>query len=155
MVVDTSIPSQAAVKMGSIGGGGRYADLTGIFGFNNQSGVGVSFGAERIFDVLEQLELFQDIAPSSTTVLFLAMDEEALQYGFDALRQVRAAGIAAAIYPKAWKFQKLMKYADKVKVPYTVLIGSKEVESGQLGFKNMQTGEQQELSIAAIIEHFA
>lgn len=155
VVVDTSIPSQAAVKMGSIGGGGRYADLTGIFGFNDQSGVGVSFGAERIFDVLEQLELFQDIPPSSTKVLFLAMDEKALHYGFDALRKVRAAGIAAAIYPKAWKFQKLMKYADKVQVPYAVLIGSKEVESGQLGFKNMQTGEQQELSLEAIIEQLS
>lgn len=152
VVVDTSIPSQAAVKMGSIGGGGRYADLTGIFGFNDQSGVGVSFGAERIFDVMEQLELFQDIPPSSTTVLFLAMDKEALHYGFEALRKVRAAGISAAIYPKAWKFQKLMKYADKVQVPYTILIGSKEVETGQLGFKNMQTGEQQELTIEAIIE---
>ena len=155
VVVDTSIPAQATIKMGSIGGGGRYADLTGIFGFNDQSGVGVSFGAERIFDVMEQLELFQEITPSSTTVLFLAMDDAALQYGFEALSQVRGAGIAAAIYPKAWKFQKLMKYADKVQVPYTVLIGSKEVESGQLVFKNMTTGEQEELSLAAIIEQLS
>ncbi len=152
VVVDTSVPAQAKVKMGSIGGGGRYADLTGIFDFKDMSGVGVSFGAERIFDVLEQLELFQEIEPSSTKLLFLAMDDAALRYGFDALRQVRAVGIASAIYPKAWKFPKLMKYADKVQVPYVVLIGSKELESGQLGFKNMTTGEQQELSLEAIIE---
>ncbi len=155
VVVDTSIPAQAKVNIGSIGGGGRYADLTGIFDFKDMSGVGVSFGAERIFDVMEQLDLFQEIEPSSTQLLFLAMDQDALYYGFDALREVRAAGISAAIYPKAWKFPKLMKYADKVNVPYVVLIGSKELESKQLGFKNMKTGEQQELPIEAIIEQLA
>ncbi|BDS09643.1 histidine--tRNA ligase [Aureispira anguillae] len=150
--VDTSIESQKDIKMGSIGGGGRYADLTGIFGLKDTSGVGVSFGAARIYDVMEELNLFEQIPVSSSNVLFLAMDEAALKYGFKALQKVRAAGISSTIYPKAWKFQKLMKYADKVKVPYVVIIGSKEMESGALGFKNMTTGEQQSLNIEAIIE---
>ena len=151
VIVDTAVPAQAAIKMGSIGGGGRYADLTGIFGFKNMSGVGVSFGAERIYDVMEQLDLFGEAGASSTQVLVLAMDEAALYYGVKALRQLRAAGIPSAIYPKAWKFQKLMKYANNIGVPYTILLGSKEVESGLLGFKNMQSGEQQALILTDII----
>lgn len=152
VVVDTDVPEQADVKMGSIGGGGRYADLTGIFGFKDMSGVGVSFGAERIYDVMEQLKLFGDKGESSTQVLFLAMDQEGLRYGYNALRTVRHAGIASTIYPKAWKFQKLMKYANNVGVPHVVLIGSNELETGLLGFKNMKSGEQQELSLTAIID---
>lgn len=152
VVVDTTVPEQAAIKMGSIGGGGRYADLTGIFGFKNMSGVGVSFGAERIYDVMEQLDLFGTAGIPSTQVLVLAMDDAALHYGVKALRQLRAAGIPSAIYPKAWKFQKLMKYANNVGVPYTILLGSQEVESGLLGFKNMTSGEQQALSLTDIIQ---
>lgn len=150
--VDKSIHSQKNIKMGSIGGGGRYADLTGIFGLKDMSGVGVSFGAARIYDVMEELDLFETIEFNTSKVLFLAMDETSLKYGFKALQKVRAAEISSTIYPKAWKFQKLMKYADKVKVPYVVIIGSQEVESGQLGFKNMVTGDQQSLSIEQIIE---
>lgn len=149
--VDTSVECQKHIKMGSIGGGGRYADLTGIFGLKDMSGVGISFGAARIYDVMEELNLFESVEFNTTKVLFLAMDEAALKYGFKALQKVRAAGISSAIYPKAWKFQKLMKYADKVNVPYVVLIGSQEMESGQLGFKNMISGEQQELNLDAII----
>lgn len=149
--VDTSVERQKHIKMGSIGGGGRYADLTGIFGLKDMSGVGISFGAARIYDVMEELNLFESVEFNTTKVLFLAMDEAALKYGFKALQKVRAAGISSAIYPKAWKFQKLMKYADKVNVPYVVLIGSQEMESGQLGFKNMISGEQQELNLDAII----
>ncbi|WP_052592739.1 histidine--tRNA ligase [Aureispira sp. CCB-QB1] len=150
--VDTSIESQKNIKMGSIGGGGRYADLTGIFGLKDMSGVGVSFGAARIYDVMEELNLFDTVEFNTSKVLFLAMDKDALKYGFKALQKVRAAGISSTIYPKAWKFQKLMKYADKVKVPYVIIVGDKEMESGQLGFKNMQTGEQQALSIEDIIK---
>jgi len=150
--VNKSIDSQKNIKMGSIGGGGRYADLTGIFGLKDMSGVGVSFGAARIYDVMEELDLFETVEFNTSKVLFLAMDEASLKYGFKALQKVRAAEISSTIYPKAWKFQKLMKYADKVKVPYVVIIGSQEVESGQLGFKNMVTGDQQSLSIEQIIE---
>lgn len=150
--VDTTIKSQKDIKMGSIGGGGRYADLTGIFGLKDMSGVGISFGAARIYDVLEELNLFKEVSFNTNKVLFLAMDDIALKYGFSALQKFRAAGIASAIYPKAWKFPKLMKYANKINVPYVIIIGSQEIESGELGFKNMKTGEQQSLSIDKIIQ---
>jgi histidyl-tRNA synthetase len=150
--VDTCVESQKNIKMGSIGGGGRYADLTGIFGLKDMSGVGVSFGAARIYDVMEELNLFEEVIFDSSKVLILTMDNDALHYGFKAIQKVRAAGISATIYPKAWKFQKLMKYANKVGVPYVVLIGSQEMESGLLGFKNMVTGEQSSLTIEAIID---
>lgn len=150
--VDTTIPSQAKVKMGSIGGGGRYADLTGIFGLKDMPGVGVSFGAARIYDVMEELDLFDEAVLNANQVLFLTMDNDALKYGFKAIQKVRAAGIAADIYPKAWKFQKLMKYANRVGVPYIVIIGSQEIETGKLGFKNMLTGEQESLTIEEIIQ---
>lgn len=153
--VDKSIDSQKDIKMGSIGGGGRYADLTGIFGLKDMSGVGVSFGAARIYDVMEELNLFETVEFNTSKVLFLPMDDEALLYGFKALQKVRAAGISSTIYPKAWKFQKLMKYADKVQVPYVIIIGNKEIESGQLGFKNMQTGEQKALTIEEIIKELS
>jgi len=150
--VDTSIESQKDIKMGSIGGGGRYADLTGIFGLKDMSGVGVSFGAARIYDVMEELNLFEEVKFNTSKVLFLTMDNDALRYGFKAIQKVRAAGISSTIYPKAWKVQKLMKYANKVGVPYVILIGSQEMESGLLGFKNMVTGEQSSLDIDAIID---
>lgn len=153
--VDTAAAGQEAVKMGSIGGGGRYADLTGIFGLKDMSGVGISFGADRIYDVLEQLNLFEQAAIPSTQVLILPMDDAALNYGFKALRTIRAKGISSAIYPKAWKFQKLMKYANKMGVPYVIIIGAKELETGALGFKNMISGEQEALSLEAIIERLA
>lgn len=153
--VDTAAAGQEAVKMGSIGGGGRYADLTGIFGLKDMSGVGISFGADRIYDVLEQLNLFDLAAIPSTQVLILPMDDAALNYGFKALRTIRAKGISSAIYPKAWKFQKLMKYANKMGVPYVIIIGAQELETGALGFKNMISGEQEALSLEAIIEHLA
>ncbi|MDC0230546.1 histidine--tRNA ligase [Aureispira] len=149
--VNTSVPAQKSIKMGSIGGGGRYADLTGIFGLKNTSGVGVSFGAARIYDVMEELNLFEGIDFNSSKVLFLTMDKASLSYGFKAIQKVRAAGISSTIYPKAWKFQKLMKYANKVGVPYVVIIGSQEIESGKLGFKNMINGEQTSLTIEEII----
>ncbi|MCH2023297.1 MAG: histidine--tRNA ligase [Saprospiraceae bacterium] len=151
--VDTSKPSQKNIKMGSIGGGGRYADLTGIFGLKDMSGVGISFGAARIYDVMEELNLFENIDFNSSKVLFLTMDEASLSYGFKAIQKVRAAGISSTIYPKSWKFQKLMKYANKVGVPYVVIIGSQEMESGKLGFKNMINGEQLALTIEEIINY--
>jgi histidyl-tRNA synthetase len=155
VVVDTTVESQAAIKMGSIGGGGRYADLTGIFGLKNMSGVGVSFGAARIYDVMKDLGLFETINVQTNQVLFLAMDEEALKYSFRQISQIRAAGISADIYPKVSKFKKLMKYANKIGVPYTVIVGSQEMESNELVFKNMATGEQEKLSTEQIISRLS
>ncbi len=155
VAVDTSIDHQKNIKIGSIGGGGRYADLTGIFGLKDMSGVGVSFGAARIYDVMDELDLFDNIDLNECKVMLLCMDETALKYGFKAIRKIRQAGIASSIYPKAWKFQKLMKFANNVKVPFVVVIGSQEVDSGMLGFKNMQTGDQNACSIDSIIQQLS
>lgn len=139
------------VKMGSIGGGGRYDDLTGIFGLKNVSGVGVSFGAERIYDVMEELELFPATASDSLKVLFVTFDQKAHAYAFRCLNQVRKAGISADLYPEPAKLKKQMKYANDRKAPYVVLIGDNEMESGQLTLKNMENGDQSSLTLEAII----
>jgi histidyl-tRNA synthetase len=139
------------VAMGSIGGGGRYDNLTGVFGLPGVSGVGVSFGAERIYDVLEELKLFPTDQANTLKVLFMAFDAKAHQYAFNALGKVRAAGINADLYPDPVKLAKQMKYANNRNVPYVVLVGDNEMASGKLALKNMQTGEQQLLSIEEII----
>lgn len=150
VAVDTSVPSQAKVKMGSIGGGGRYDDLTGIFGLKDVSGVGISFGADRIYDVLEELELYPDEAADDLKVLFIAFDDETLAYAFKAVSQLRQANINAELYPEATKLKKQMKYANARNVPYVVLIGSEEMASGQLTLKNMKTGDQQQLELGEV-----
>lgn len=139
------------VAMGSIGGGGRYDNLTGVFGLKDVSGVGVSFGAERIYDVLEELKLFPADSSSSLKVLFMAFDDATHLYAFAALSKLRTAGVNAEIYPDPGKLKKQMKYANDRQVPFVVLVGEEEMSSGLLGFKNMQSGEQEKLSIEEII----
>jgi histidyl-tRNA synthetase len=139
------------LKMGSIGGGGRYDDLTSVFGLNNVSGVGISFGAERIYDVMEELKLFPAASEQQLKVLFITFDEISFKYGFQALNQVRNAGINAEIYPEPSKMKKQMKYANARNVPFVILIGPEEMRSGKWGFKNMISGEQQNLSVEEII----
>jgi histidyl-tRNA synthetase len=140
------------VKMGSIGGGGRYDDLTGVFGLKGVSGVGVSFGAERIYDVMEELKLFPDNFQSKLKVILLAFDEASHLYAFKCLNDLRKADINADLYPTPAKFNKQMKYANDRKVPYVIVIGDKEMESGLLTFKDMQTGEQEHLPLKGIID---
>lgn len=140
------------VKMGSIGGGGRYDDLTGIFGLKGMSGVGISFGADRIYDVLEDLNLFPDLSGNRTKVLVATFDQDNLHYAMPVLRQLRDANINAEVYPEPAKMKKQMEYANKRSIPYVVLIGSDEMQSGQFTLKNMMTGEQEKLPIGAIIE---
>lgn len=140
------------VQMGSIGGGGRYDDLTGVFGLKGVSGVGVSFGAERIYDVMEELKLFPADAASSLQLLFVAFDEKTHRYAFECLNKVRAAGIHSEIYPDPGNLKKQMKYANSRNVPYVVLVGDEEMASGQLSLKNMASGEQEQLSLEKIIE---
>lgn len=152
VAVDTAVASQANIKMGSIGGGGRYDDLTSAFGFRSGSGVGVSFGAERIYDVMEELALFPAQSAQALQLLFIAFDEAAHRHAFQALAQVRAAGINAELYPEPAKLKKQMNYANKREVPYTVLIGEAEMDSGQLTLKNMATGEQRHLPLTEIID---
>lgn len=141
------------VQMGSIGGGGRYDDLTGIFGLKGVSGVGVSFGAERIYDVMEELKLFPADAASSLQVLFVAFDEKTHHYAFQCLNKVRTAGINSEIYPDPGSLKKQMKYANSRNVPYVVLIGDEEMTTGQLSLKNMASGEQEKMSLEQIINH--
>ncbi|MFK7935093.1 MAG: histidine--tRNA ligase [Saprospiraceae bacterium] len=150
--VKASPESYPDLVMGSIGGGGRYDDLTGVFGMKDVSGVGVSFGAARIYDVLEELNLYPAESMETLQVLFVAFDEASHQYAFGQLNQVRAAGINAELYPDPVKLKKQMKYANSRNVPYVVLVGSNEMETGELTFKNMVTGEQEKLTTTAIIE---
>lgn len=140
------------VAMGSIGGGGRYDDLTGMFGLKDLTGVGISFGADRIYDVLEELNLFPASAQQGTKVLISNFDEKAELYALPLLQKFRQVDIAAELYPSSAKLKKQMSYADGKNIPYVILIGDEEMSSGLLTLKNMQSGEQQKLTIDAIIE---
>ncbi|KAA3632105.1 MAG: histidine--tRNA ligase [Bacteroidetes bacterium] len=139
------------VKMGSIGGGGRYDDLTGIFGLKNVSGVGVSFGAERIYDVMQELNLFPKKDAAALKVLLIAFDDETHNFAFKTLGNLRAAGINADLYPEPAKMKKQMKYANSRNVPYTLIIGGDEMETGLLTLKNMTEGTQEKLHIEEIV----
>lgn len=140
------------VAMGSIGGGGRYDDLTGMFGLKNLTGAGISFGADRIYDVLEELKLFPESAEETTRVLISNFDADAETYALPVLQQLRSAGIAAELYPSSAKLKKQMGYADGKNIPYVILIGSDEIQSGELSLKDMKSGEQQKLRIEEIIK---
>jgi len=140
------------VNIGSIGGGGRYDDLTSSFGMKDMSGVGVSFGAARIFDVMEELELFPPSVSNKLKVLFLAFDGESHTFAFEQLSKLRHAGISADLYPEPTKLKKQMKYANDINVPYTILIGTVEMSSGELSLKNMETGEQSKKTLNELIE---
>ena len=140
------------VQMGSISGGGRYDNLTGMFGLPNVSGVGFSFGVDRIYDVMEELDLFDKNVVSGTKVLISNFDKESEIYSLPILQKFREAGIAAELYPEAAKLKKQMTYADNKAIPYVLLIGSQEMESGNLNLKNMQTGEQESLKLEEILE---
>jgi histidyl-tRNA synthetase len=136
-----------AVAMGSIGGGGRYDDLTGLFGLKGLSGVGVSFGIDRIYDVLLELNLFPETLSPGAKVLVLNFGGDDERYALSILKTLRNAGIASEIYPESAKFDKQMKYANKRGVPYIIIAGSAERESQTLALKDMQSGEQRSLSL--------
>ena len=137
--------------MGSIGGGGRYDDLTGMFGLKGLTGAGISFGADRIYDVLEELNLFPQSAEQSTRVLICCFDEQGEKYGLPLLQSLRNQNTNAELYPAGAKIKKQMEYANNKQIPYTVLIGSDEMQSGLLTFKNMESGEQEQLSADQIL----
>lgn len=140
------------VEIGSICGGGRYDNLTGIFGMEGVSGVGMSFGADRIYDVLEKLDKFPKNVSTSTKVLFVNFGITEEKYCLQILRKLHSAGISAEIYPDTGaKMKKQMSYADAKKIPYVIIIGENEIKSGKLSLKNMQTGEQKELNLIEII----
>ena len=139
------------VAMGSIGGGGRYDDLTGMFGLKNLTGVGISFGADRIYDVMEELKLFPENTLATSTILITHFDEKAFTYALPLLQKLRDANISSELYPNITKMQKQMKYANDKGIPYVIVIGDEEMNEGILSFKNMQSGEQQKLNIDQII----
>jgi len=141
--------------MGSIGGGGRYDDLTGSFGMKDMSGVGVSFGAERIYDVMEELDLFPKDVTQSTQIILLSFDESSLAHAAGLASKLRAANISTEVYPSAAKMKKQMKYANDRDIPYVIVIGSNEIESGQYNLKHMTSGEQEEMDIVMIINKMA
>ncbi|MEM7572767.1 MAG: ATP phosphoribosyltransferase regulatory subunit, partial [Bacteroidota bacterium] len=149
--VEVDTAAHPGIKMGSIASGGRYADLTEVFGGRNMPGVGISFGAERIYDVLEELQLFPEKNTAGLRVLVLCLDQEILSDGFKLVTRLRQAGINSDLYPKAAKVQKMMKYADQRGVPKVILIGSQEVQSEVYSLKDMASGEQEQLGMEALL----
>lgn len=139
------------VQIGSITGGGRYDNLTGVFGMPGLSGVGISFGADRIFDVLNQLGLYPKEAVDGTQVLFTNFGAEEAAFSLGILAQVRAAGIRAELYPDSSKMKKQMGYANANSIPFVALVGENEMNEGKVTLKNMETGEQQLLAPEALV----
>ncbi len=139
------------VQMGSLGGGGRYADLTGAFGLKNLSGVGISLGAERIFDVMEDQQLFPAGLTRRVEVIFIAFDAHTHLFAFDWVQKVRAAGLAADIYPTPEKFKKQMKYADDIAAPYVAIVGPDEMLAGEVTLKNMHSGDQKRVNLTQLL----
>lgn len=140
------------VAMGSISGGGRYDNLTGIFGLKDMSGVGISFGAERIYDVLLELGLFPDYIMSPITVMFLNFGGEDEIYSLRALQQIRNEGITAEIYPDNVKIGRQMNYANAKDIPFVIIAGENERQNQKFTLKNMKTGEQMLISLPEIID---
>ncbi len=139
------------VKMGSIGGGGRYDDLTGIFGLKNISGVGISYGLDRIYLVLEELDLFPKTVSANTKVLFINFGEKEALYAMQTITKLREKGIASELYPDASKMGKQMGYADKRNIPFVVLAGDKEMASDTYTLKNMKSGDQESLTFIELV----
>ena len=140
------------VQIGSITGGGRYDNLTGIFGMPGLSGVGISFGADRIFDVLNALELYPENAMSGTKLLFINFGEKETAYCLPIISKLRACGIASEMYPDAVKMKKQMNYANSNNINYVALAGENEIAEGKVTLKNMVSGEQQLVSVDEMID---
>ena len=149
-IYEVSAPD--AVKMGSIGGGGRYDDLTGIFGLPDKSGVGISFGLDRIYLVLEELNLFDEVELPKPKVLFLNLGENEAGYCTKALIKLRNNNIKSELYPDNTKMKKQLNYANRRKIPFVVIVGSNEIENNKYTLKNMQTGDQQLCSLKELLE---
>ena len=137
-------------EIGSICGGGRYDNLTGIFGLPDLSGVGISFGADRIYDVLTGLELFPATLEQATTLLFAVMGADELKYVLPVARDLRAAGVAVEVYPDAVKLRKQFEYAERKGIPFISINGSTEIAAAQVNIKNLQSGEQKAFAVSAL-----
>lgn len=143
----------ATVKMGSIGGGGRYDDLTGLFGVPNIPGVGISFGVDRIYDVLEELNLFPADVHVGTQVLFFNLGEAESKKSFELLQQLRQQGVRGELYHENAKFDKQFKYAERKNIPYIVILGEKELANNSCNLKELSTGIQQTLSFTDLLNN--
>ncbi|PKP35833.1 MAG: histidine--tRNA ligase [Bacteroidetes bacterium HGW-Bacteroidetes-17] len=141
-------------QMGSICGGGRYDDLTGIFGLPNVSGVGVSFGADRIFDVMNELDLFPESAQIGTQIMFANFGFKEAQYCLKAVTRLRQAGINAELFPDSGRMKKQMSYADSKKIRFVALVGESEMNENLITLKNMESGDQRKISIEELIKEF-
>ena len=139
-----------SVKIGSIGGGGRYDDLTGLFGVPNMPGVGISFGVDRIYDVLEELQLFPATTQTSTQVLFFNLGAEEAKVAFLQMQKLRQAGISCELYPEAVKFDKQFKYAERKKIATVIIMGDKEIAAESATVKNLQSGKQEIVAWTAL-----
>jgi len=151
-IFEVSAPE--GVKMGSIGGGGRYDDLTGIFGLKNVSGVGISFGLDRIYLVLEELGLFPETVQGTENILFINFGDQEALYCMNAIKQLRANGITAEMYPSSAKMKKQMNYANKRKFPFVILVGSEEMDNNVFTVKKMDDGTQQKLNLEELVKLF-
>ena len=151
MIVEVKAP--ATVKMGSIGGGGRYDDLTGLFGLPGISGVGISFGVDRIYDVLEELKLFPQTAQQSTRVLFLNLGEASARKAFGLMMELRKKGVAAELFHENAKMDKQMKYADKRSIPYVIILGASELQDNMVSVKNLTNGQQEKIGTEELLEY--
>ncbi|UPS91420.1 histidine--tRNA ligase [Bizionia sp. M204] len=149
-IYEVSAPD--GVKMGSIGGGGRYDDLTGIFGMPDMSGVGISFGLDRIYLVLEELNLFPETVTKNIDVLFINFGEAEALFSLKAIKHLRRQGVNAELYPDDAKMKKQMNHANKRHIPFVVLVGDNEMEQDTYTLKNMISGEQFELSLDALTQ---
>ena len=144
----------AAVKMGSIGGGGRYDDLTGLFGVPGIAGVGISFGVDRIYDVLEELNLFPENLQISTRALFFNMGEKESIAALGVMQQLRNQGISCELFHETAKLDKQFKYADKKNIPFVIIMGSNEIERKEAVVKNLKTGVQQIIPLDQLVKFF-
>ena len=143
------------VQIGSISGGGRYDNLTGVFGMEGMSGVGISFGADRIYDVLNQLDLYPKEAVNGTQLLFINFGEKEAAFSMNVLAQVRAAGIRAEIFPDSSKMKKQMSYANSKMIPFVALVGENEMNEGKVTLKNMETGEQKSVTPEELVSELS
>ena len=139
-------------QIGSITGGGRYDNLTGIFGLPNVSGVGISFGADRIYDVLTELDLFPKKLQSSTQILFAAFGEEELRYALQWVKALRAEGMTVEVYPEPAKMKKQMGYADAKQIPFVAIVGGDEMAQNKVMLKEMESGNQQLVDMQELIK---
>ncbi len=147
------VKAPATVKMGSIGGGGRYDDLTGLFGVPGLPGVGISFGVDRIYDVMEEMDIFPSTVHTGTRVLFFYLGEAESEVALKLLPQLRQRDISCELYHEKAKFDKQFKYAEKKSIPYIVIIGTKEMEENTCVIKNINTGNQESILQSKLVEY--